>query len=183
MMLLLALVLGSGLAGCDLLGQSEVHMLVTRVDDPKRGSVTPMSRQFTHGAKVEISARPATSTPWIFSHWSGDLESTDNPATFTIKRDMEVMAHFRLPDHTLSIVVEGGGRVEHRPAGSSRERSGEAEVMAIYGSEIQVRAIPDPGWRFVRWRGKNFTFNRTNNPAVVAVWEDQTLIAIFEPIE
>ncbi len=58
------------------------------------GSVVldPPGGVYSHGTVVQITAIPDPG--WTFSHWSGDLTGTENPAFLTIDRDKTVIASF-----------------------------------------------------------------------------------------
>jgi uncharacterized repeat protein (TIGR02543 family) len=58
------------------------------------GSVTlnPPGGVYTTGTVVTVTATP--NTGYVFSHWSGDLSGTNNPATLIMTGDKTVTAHF-----------------------------------------------------------------------------------------
>ena len=60
------------------------------------GSISPNQGTFESGEKVTISATP--SNGFYFKNWSGDITGTDNPYSFTIQSDTEVIAVFEKED-------------------------------------------------------------------------------------
>jgi len=66
--------------------------LVTGVNRPDWGDVTPASASFTAGSTVQLLARP--NTHFRFLNWSGDLSGTNNPVTLTLTSNVTVQANF-----------------------------------------------------------------------------------------
>jgi len=58
------------------------------------GSVrySPEQNQFIEGALVTLNAVPQAG--WLFSHWSGDISSTDNPLQVTMTANRSLVANF-----------------------------------------------------------------------------------------
>jgi subtilisin family serine protease len=52
----------------------------------------PNSDTYDSGTEVELLALP--NAGWVFSQWSGDLISTDNPATIAINSEVDITATF-----------------------------------------------------------------------------------------
>lgn len=74
-------------------------------DPPGIGSVTPVPNQpfYVDGSPVQISAVVSPSQPcWEFSHWSGDLTSSDPVAVVIMNTEKWVTAHFRKKSYTLA---------------------------------------------------------------------------------
>ena len=71
--------------------------LTVRVDPAAGGDVTldPQSsseREYVVGTRVSLSASAAEG--YRFSHWSGDVQGEENPATVVMDAGKEVNAHF-----------------------------------------------------------------------------------------
>ncbi|MBR2254375.1 MAG: InlB B-repeat-containing protein [Candidatus Methanomethylophilaceae archaeon] len=120
---------------------------------------------YDYGASVTLTAVPDSGFQFVM--WENG--STGNPRTLTATTDIVVSATFDdqpLPPvtHTLSLVAGEGGSVTG--AGSYVE-----------GSEAKIVAIPDEGYRFVRWSDGVTDAERT-----VTVNSDSTLEAFFELI-
>jgi hypothetical protein len=68
------------------------YTLSVALSDDEAGNVTPGSGTFEPGEQVTIEA--SINQGWDFGEWSGDLQSTDNPFTFTINSDINLTANF-----------------------------------------------------------------------------------------
>lgn len=72
------------------------------------GTVAPVKGIYSSGIPVTLSATPAEG--WLFSGWTGDSSSTQNPFIFPIQRDMELVANFsKKPDVPVSFKVDMNG--------------------------------------------------------------------------
>jgi hypothetical protein len=69
-----------------------VYTLFVKLSDDEAGSVTPGSGTFNPDEQVTVEA--SINQGWDFDEWSGDLQSTDNPYTFTINSDINLTANF-----------------------------------------------------------------------------------------
>jgi hypothetical protein len=69
---------------------SEFFNLTTTANG--QGSVSPGSASFVVGTTIHLSANPASG--WKFDSWSGDISSTDNPASITLDSNISVTANF-----------------------------------------------------------------------------------------
>jgi uncharacterized repeat protein (TIGR02543 family) len=87
----------------------------------------------------------ATANPgYTFSHWSGDLTGTLNPATLLIDEDKTVTAHFTQIVYTLTINVDplAGGSVDADPSPPYH-----------YNDVVNLTATANPGYSFDQWSG------------------------------
>lgn len=66
----------------------------------------------------------------------------------------------------INVVVEGQGRVERNPD----------QPTYACGEEVELRAVPNPGWRFVRWTG---ALTGSNPVATLTVDGRKTVTAVF----
>jgi hypothetical protein len=57
----------------------------------------------TGTGNIELLALPNEN--WVFSHWSGDIESTDNPLQFTLTQNTQVFANFTLSGNDYRIML------------------------------------------------------------------------------
>ncbi|MDZ7682610.1 MAG: InlB B-repeat-containing protein [Fodinibius sp.] len=117
--------------------------------------------------------KPHLMRGWNFSGWSGDLQSGDNPLSFTIDSDTELTANFseaEPSEYSLSVSAypSRGGSVN--PADSTYEE----------GATATVEADPNEGWTFTGWTGD---VESTENPLDVRMNSDKTLTANFEQKE
>ena len=54
--------------------------------------VAAQGTEYEHGTQVQLTAVPATG--WRFSHWEGDLDGNENPATIVVDSEKSVTATF-----------------------------------------------------------------------------------------
>jgi hypothetical protein len=103
---------------------------------------------------------------WTFTGWSGDV--TDNEVT--IAGNTIVTATFTQDEYTLTLNKVGEGTVTADVAGSYH-----------YGTEVEVTAMPAPGWSFRSWsanvNGGKVTI--TGNTTVTATFtQDEYLLNV-----
>lgn len=139
------------------------HTLVTNVDG--NGSVprAPLAATYEHGSTVQVTATPDAG--WVFSHWEGDIEGTENPASILLYRDREITAVFR-QNFELKTATNGEGSLQLSPD----QETYPAET------EVEVLAVPAPGWAFIDWSGD---VPAEDNPALVWMDGNKSLTANF----
>ena len=141
--------------------QCEVTVIV---NDPAMGSVEGAG-QYEKGATVELEA--TANEHYQFVNWTKGEEvlSEENPYSFTVQEDVTITANFaELPKYTITVQannntmgsVEGGGTVH-------------------VGESVEIKAIPNSGYAFVKWDDDNTSATRT-----VEVVGDKTYTAIFQ---
>ncbi len=142
--------------------QSSQYSLSVRVSGA--GSVTPAGGSYTPGTTVRITATPASG--WVFSGWSGDLNSSTNPARIVMDRNKSVTAVFtQLPIlYSLSVSITGQGRVI--PTGGNYSED----------APVQLTATPASGWVFRGWSGD---LNASTNPATIVMDTNKSVTAVF----
>ena len=99
--------------------------------------------QYNAGTTVRLTATP--NEGWVFSGWTGDIESADLVVEVPIEKGTSVSALFKRGSFELNITIEGEGTVKE-------------EVIvqpSKYDFETVVRltAVPSEGWEFVGWTG------------------------------
>ena len=77
----------------DDLGQHSCLYYLTTSVLSGNGSVTP-SGTTEHQYKTSVTVTATPDNGYVFDHWEGDVNSTDNPLTFTIRNDSDVKAVF-----------------------------------------------------------------------------------------
>ncbi|MGM0461769.1 MAG: C25 family cysteine peptidase [Fibrobacterota bacterium] len=135
--------------------------------DTENGEIStdPDGSHFEEGTEVTLTALPEYG--FEFSHWSGDLTGSSNPATIIMDSDKSVSAHFEEGvTYTLSVTGQNGS-VSVEP---DYERYEE-------GEEVTLHAAPDMGYIFGNWEG-----DRNDEAASITVImdEDMSLQAAFE---
>ncbi len=132
---------------------------------------------FDDGARVELAATPAGG--FLFSHWTGDLDGSDNPAALDMDADKSVTAVFVPIRYTLEVEIspEGGGSV----TGSGLDCPGDCDASFEKGAVTTLSATPNPGWEFIRWDGD--LAGAADNPADVTMNSNKSVAAVFALIE
>lgn len=131
------------------------------------GSVNPTSGTFDEGSEVTVEA--TSNDGWVFSDWSGDISSQENPLTFTINGDTDITANFEeeVPQYSLTISTSPS------EAGSVNPSSGTFDE----GSEVTVEATANDGFVFSEWTGDQ---QSTDNPLTFTINEDTDMTANFD---
>ncbi|MCC5805955.1 MAG: right-handed parallel beta-helix repeat-containing protein [Opitutales bacterium] len=119
---------------------------VLTVGESDSGSVvvTPEAESYAYGTSVTVQA--VADAGYLFSRWTGDIESAQNPLTVIMTRDTEVTPVYISESEGYQITWSEteGGTVEVEPT-----QPGYAE-----GAEVVIRPVPEPGWRFDGWEHK-----------------------------
>jgi hypothetical protein len=124
------------------------------------------------GTELELEAIAAEG--WRFVGWSGDLTSTENPATHTLAADVAVTATFELiPEHTLTITVVGSGEV------TVNGDTYAEPVVVMQGTELTLDVVPAEGWEFDGWSGD---LTGSTCPAAVEMNADCGVTATFTEV-
>ncbi len=129
--------------------------------------VQSKTTDYPEGTVVELEA--IADENWVFSEWSGDLESDDNPATITIDEPKTVTATF-LRTYKLTTIAEPdeGGSVIPQ------------DTVLIRDTDIDIEAIANEGWEFTGWEGD---YSGDSNPLSLTMDGNKTLTANFKRID
>lgn len=124
---------------------------------------------YVYGEQVTITLTPKT--PWIFSHWSGDLTGDFNPATLTVTGNQQISAIFGKDKFKLTVraSAEDAGVVVATPSG-----------LHTAGASVTLTATANAGWQFAGWSG-DLTGNA--NPATLLMDANKTVTATFSHIQ
>lgn len=143
-----------------------VEIDITPLDS---GTISPAGNNtFQDGETIQFQANP--SDGYIFSGWSGDLESLENPFSLTIDQNYSLIANFELKNYELTINTEGEGQVLEQVV---QAKTTEYE----HGTLIELTAEPDEGWRFVEWQGE---LEGSENPVQISIENHAEITAVFE---
>lgn len=131
-------------------------------------NIQPQKEYYTYGDEVTISF--TKNKGWDFLGWSGNLSGYDNPLSFIVKSDVEIIANFKLTTHTLLVEInpENAGFVIKEPD----------EEVYTYGTTIKLTAIPNEGFWFDSWSGDSASKDSTLN---INIEGDIRLSANFVP--
>lgn len=135
------------------------------------GTVEPSDSVYDEGAEVTVEAMP--NDGWVFDGWRGDRESSENPMTFEITEDTQLVAQFK--DTTSDEPTQYSLAVSTDPsAGGSVSPS---EGTYDEGTEVTVEARTNSGYAFTGWTGDTTS---SDNPLTLNMTEDTKLTANFE---
>jgi len=124
--------------------------------------------KYTEGTEVTLTATPADG--WVFDRWSGDIGGSQNPTTITMDSNKTIAVHFSYKQQYTVIAISNptnGGTITLTPSGGSYNA----------GDMVTATATPNNGYRFDHWSGDA---SGTQNPVVLAIDGDKTIVAHFE---
>ena len=143
--------------------QLRSYTVAATPDDPSHGSVAG-SGSYIHGSDATVEATPAED--YHFLRWSNG--STDNPYTFTVTENTNLIAYFEMDEITYyTVTVLSDNTTMGTVSGSGSVREG-------YSTEIS--ATPNTGYYFTQWNDGN-----TDNPRTITVTENVSYTASFAP--
>jgi hypothetical protein len=107
------------------------------------------SAQFSAGATVKLTARPATG--WTGAWWVGACNGNGG-CTVSMDSAQSVTVSFAPPPpQTLTVIEQGSGSIISSPAGIVCPDKCGARFFG--GLQVSLTANPVPGWRFAGWSG------------------------------
>jgi len=171
----------------------EEYTLVTRIQgngtisaNPSSGNNTNCSANcagiYATGTVVRLSATP--NTGYRFVRWSG-ANCTNNASTncsVTVNNNEVVSAIFeKIPDNTMSISIEGNGSIRATANEVIQDCSSNCVISYEPNQAVQLMAIPNKDYQFVRWTG-TVCNNSTATNCRFTMERNQEVTAIFEKI-
>ena len=114
---------------------------------------------------VTLTATPAPG--YAFSHWSGDVSGSENPAQVLMDANRSVTAHFSPLQYTLAVTAENGTVLV-------------SPLRATYGPGTVVTLTPYPaqGYYFDGWEGD---LSGSVSPASLTMQSSRAITARFLP--
>ena len=113
-------------------------------------SKAPDLTTYNHGTEVLLTMS-SVDPGWTFVAWSGGGCSGAVPCTVTITSDTTVTAVFSQNQYFIFIPLVVGGSIVSDPNQDSY----------VYGDEVLLTAVPDPGYVFGEWSGDCSGTNQT----------------------
>lgn len=144
---------------------SPTYVLALDIQGEGKVAVYPAG-PYHAGQMITVTAIPTLG--WSFVGWRGPLSGLANPATFTISNSMVLTTTFiqtPVGSNILLVRTNGNGTV----AISTTSTFTQGEI-------IQLTALPDPNWRFVRWGG---ALANDVNPITITITGNLTIAADF----
>ncbi len=145
--------------------------LSTQVNPPEGGTISPSSGTFDEGEEITFTATP--SEEYVFKNWSDDASGDENPMKAVMTDDMFITANFEKRTYPLTIEIQGEGTVKEEIV------PGKSTTDYPSGTTVQLTAIPEDEWEFVRWEGST---SLEENPMVITITEPTTWTAIFQKV-
>ncbi len=146
----------------------------TAVAQPEEGGViTPEDGRYIRDTTFEVTAEP--NQGWLFTGWEGDFTGTVNPFSLTMNGNKTIVANFERQEFTFDVVTDGEGTVNTTLISGTETATG-----FLFGSEVEIEAIPAENWRFTGWGGDADT---TANPYVITIEDNLSITAIFSVFE
>lgn len=145
----------------------EINTCQVNISINGNGSVTGQGT-YDYGETVTIQQIPEEG--YHLQNWSGDLTGSELVKIFTITRDMNIVQNFEINTYTVNIIIDGNGSVNKIPDKSIYEHN---EIL-------QIKQIPDTGYKFVNWSGDLNSINDTEN---INVTSNMNITQQFEIIQ
>lgn len=146
--------------------------LSTQVNPPEGGIISPSSGTFDEGEEITFTATP--SEEYVFKNWSDDASGDENPMKAVMTDDMFITANFEKRTYPLTIEIQGEGTVKEEIV------PGKSTTDYPSGTTVQLTAIPEDEWEFVRWEGPMGT--STTNPMELSITGPVAIKAFFQKV-
>ena len=127
---------------------------------------------YESGAVVMLTAN--ADDDWLFSHWEGSIDGSENPVSVEMNSDKIITAVFEedLDFFDLSIGTEGDGSVV-----ASLQSGNETDGLYQEGSVVELMASAESEWVFSNWEGD---LSGGTNPGTITMDSDKSVTAVFE---
>jgi hypothetical protein len=129
------------------------------------------SGDFSAGTSATIAAVPASGFRFVRWTMNGVLVTINNPHTFPVTMDVELVAVFEALPAAHAITLSGGANGSVVGAGSY-----------VVNTQATVAAVPNTGYQFVNWTTASKEIVSLNNPHTFTVTGPVALVANFEVI-
>lgn len=147
---------------CPMFTFEEVEEYTVTVTSSNGGTVSPSQIVVEDGDSVTIVATP--NSGYTFKEWTGDYTSNLETITFTVTRDMNLVAEFQ-EDNNVAPVDPGATPTSYSITVTTNNSTygtvSSTESSVNYGGSTTIEASPLSGYKFLRWEGD---YNGTDNP-------------------
>ena len=133
------------------------------------GSVSPAAdATYDEGENIDLQVSP--NDGYLFTGWTGDVSSQDNPLSLTVDKDYDLTANLELKSYELLINTEGEGTVSETVI---QQKTNDYD----HGTVVELTAEPAEGYNFVEWEGD---ISGSENPIEITVESPINVTAVFE---
>ncbi len=134
----------------------------------------PCSHTFPINTDVTLKAIP--DTDWVFEGWRGHCDELGQVTIDAIKQCEAVFMPSHLAQLNLKVSRKGLGTIKSQPSGINC--GSDCSEKFATGSEIELTAVPEPGFAFTEWRGD---CSGTNKTVTVTLGTEVSCQAQFSP--
>ena len=127
-------------------------------------AVDPVQPTYNYGDVVTLT--PTADPGWTFFEWGGDASGSDNPLTYTIIGDTNIIATFTQNEYMLTVTPIGSGSVAIDPVQDTYH----------YGDVISLTPTAEAGWTFAGWGDDA---SGSDNPLTYTIVGDTSITATF----
>lgn len=123
---------------------------------------------------TELTLYADTDLGYDFSHWSGDVSSTNSWINLVMNSDLSVTSEYtQQPCYSLtaSVLPSGSGKIQFDPLPNC------SEDLYYENTEVTVTATAAGGFRFVNWEGDLVS---NNHAEIMLINQNRTIRANFE---
>ncbi|MBO7455817.1 MAG: leucine-rich repeat domain-containing protein, partial [Paludibacteraceae bacterium] len=131
---------------------------IIKIANSTQGSISGVS-QAEYLDNVTLTATPQDG--YHFAQWSDGI--TTNPRIFVLTQDTTFTAEFAKNSYTISTT-----------SANPEWGTTDGNTTALYLDKVEISAIPNYGYHFVKWNDNN-----TENPRTISVTKDATYTATF----
>ncbi|MCB9433848.1 MAG: DUF11 domain-containing protein, partial [Ardenticatenaceae bacterium] len=142
------------------------YTLDLRVVGNGRLTNTPSQTSYTYNDVVSLLA---TADPgWGFSGWSGDIIGSNIAESVVITGNLVITGTFTQETYTVTSSTDGNGSIRLIPD----------QASYVYGDDLLVEAVPNPGYELANWSG-DLTGDGASRTLLID--GDQAITAHFVP--
>lgn len=140
------------------------------------GTITRAPDKATYNCNETVTLTAAPALDWAFVGWEGAINSSNLMETITLTQTENVTAHFsndNLYTMNVNVVSQGpgiGGTVTKTPN----------QGNYLYGTPVELEAIPTTGWSFLGWSGD---YTGTDLKTTVPITGNMDITATFDEDE
>jgi hypothetical protein len=135
------------------------------------GTTNPSPGLHSYDEGTEVSITATANAGYRFNDWTGDVPAgheSDNPVSIPMDSDKSVTANFAR-EYTLTIAAGTGGTTDPAPG----------DYIYDEGTQVDVTATPDNGYRFDGWTGDVPAGHENDNPVSITMDSDKSITANF----